>query len=451
MTGLSSPKKRLVAGFFALALVIAIGLVAATSGLGRPSVPSGAVAIVDGVDDGTVTDEQYQRALEQAAARLGLDEVPPEDDPQYAQLNDEAMQGLLLAIWAKGEASDRSLDVDDADIQGELDSIQEGFQNPREFERVVRQSKFCTQEEIDNDTPPVECADVVRQGELLALQRRLSEDFASEPEVTEKEIERFYDLNAESFQTPASRTARVILNEDQAEVERARAELEGLQPGDDGYGKAWAAAAKAYSQDQASKNRGGLLEGLVEGQGDPELEAAVFSAGQGELVGPFETGRGFYVVQVIEVTEASTQPLDEAREAIRQQLTAGKQQAAQTKVQNDFITKWTRRTKCIETVEMQFCSGFVPPEPEPIPGQPEQPQPPPVQSAAPIEPGTAQLPIDGSTQTGAPQGPQLPLPEVDPAAGGVEGLPPGAVPVGPDGAPAPGGAGAAAPPPGATP
>jgi hypothetical protein len=401
-------------------------------------VPDGAVAIVDGIDDGTVTDEEYDRALEQAAARLGLDEVPPESDPQYAQINDEAMQGLLLAIWARGEADDRGLEVGDSDVQSELDAIQEGFQNEREFAQVVRQSKFCTEEEIDSDTPPIECADVVRQGELLALQRKLSEEFASEPEVTDKEIERFYDLNIESFETPASRTARVILNEDEAKVERAKAELEGLQPGDDGYGKAWAAAAKEFSQDQASKDRGGLLEGLVEGQGDPELDEAVFSAEQGELVGPFETARGFYLVQVVEITEASTQPLDDAREAIRQQLTAGKQQAEQTTVQNNFITKWTRRTKCIDAVMMQFCSGFIPPEPEPIPGQPEAPEPPPVQAPAPIEPGSSQVPIDGSTQTGLPQGPQQPQPETD-AAGGAEGLPPGAVPVGPDGAPVPGG------------
>jgi hypothetical protein len=206
----------LVALVLALALVVVVALVAATSGLGRPGVPDGAVAIVDGIDDGTVTDEEYDRALEQAAARLGLDEVPPESDPQYAQINDEAMQGLLLAIWARGEADDRGLEVGDSDVQSELDAIQEGFQNEREFAQVVRQSKFCTEEEIDSDTPPIECADVVRQGELLALQRKLSEEFASEPEVTDKEIERFYDLNIESFETPASRTARVILNEDEA-------------------------------------------------------------------------------------------------------------------------------------------------------------------------------------------------------------------------------------------
>jgi len=441
-------RKRLIALVLGLALAILVILIAATSGLGRPGVPSGSVAIVDGVDDGTITDEDYQRGLEQSAARLGLQEPPAPGSPEFDQINDETMQGLLLEIWAEGEAADRGIEVTDSDVEDELTQIQDSFQNKKEFARVVKQSKFCTEEEIDGDVPPEECADVRNQGRLLALQRKLSDAFATEPTVSDDELEEFYEANIESFQTPATRSARVILNEDEAEVEKAKAELDGLTPDGEGYAKAWKSAAKQYSQDQASKDRGGLLEGLVEGQGDPELDEQVFSASVGELVGPFETDRGFYLIQVVDETEATTQPLEEASEGIRQQLVAARQQADQTDVQNDFIAKWTRRTNCVDAVMMQFCSGFVPPEPEPVPGQPEAPQPPPVQSVAPIEPGTATPSIDGSTQTGLPQGPQIPPP--DDAAGG-QGLPPGAVPVGPGGAPVPGGAQQGAPPQGAVP
>jgi len=433
-----------VALVLALGLALAVILVAATIGLGRPGVPSGAVAIVDGVDNGTVTDADYQRGIDQASARLGLDQPPEPGSPEFQQVNDEAMQDLLLAIWAEGEAADRGIEVTDQDIQDELDQVQAGFANKREFARVVRQSKFCSEEEIASDTPPAECADVVEQGRLLALQRKLSEDFATEPNVTDADIERFYDANQESFQTPATRSVRVILNEDQAKVEAAKADLEGLGPDDSGFAKSWESAARKYSQDQASKDRGGLLENLVQGQGDPQLDEQVFSASEGELVGPFETDRGFYLIEVVDSTPESTQSLEEASPTIEQQLVAARQQADQADVQNDFLNKWTRRTQCAEEVEMQFCSGYVAPEPEPIAGQPAPPEPAPVNSTSPIEPGTATLSIDGSTQSGLPQGPQVPLPE-NPDAG--TGLPPGAVPVGPDGAPvAPGGAQAAPPP-----
>lgn len=451
VAGLTAQKKRLVAFVLALALAIAVILAAATIGLGRPGVPSDAVAIVDGVDNGTVTDDDYQRGLEQSAARLGLDAPPEVGSPEFAQVNDETMQGLLLAIWAEGEANDRGLEVTETDVQDELDQIQEGFQNEKEFAQVVRQSKFCTQEEIEADIPPVECADVVEQGRLLALQRLLSEAFSSEPEVTDEDVQRFYENNLDSFKTPNTRSARVILSQNQAQVEKAQADLAGLSPDDEGFAQAWEKAATQYSQDQASKDRGGLLEGLVEGQGDPQLDEQVFSATEGELVGPFETDRGFYLIEVVDSTPENTQSLEEADPGIRQQLVAARQQAEQTEVQNDFVSKWTRRTICVSDVEMQFCSGFVPPEPEPVPGQPAPAEPAAVNSTSPIEPGTGTLALDGSTQTGLPQGPKVPAPPTPDPAAGLEGLPPGAVPVGPDGAPATGAPPSGAPPSGAPP
>jgi foldase protein PrsA len=430
MTALAGPKKRLVALVFALVLVGAILLVAATSGLGRPGVPGDAVAVVDDVDDGEVSRD---RAMEQSAARLGLREVPPPTDPQYEQLNAETMQGLLLEVWAEGEAADRGIEVTDDDVQAELDEIQNSFRNEEEFARVVEQSKFCTEDEIANDVPPAECADVVEQGRLLALQRALSDAFASsgEPEISDADVEEFYDANIESFQTPATRSVRVILNEDSKQVEKAQAELEGLAPDDPDFEKAWKAAATKYSQDQASKDRGGLLEGLVEGQGDPELDTEVFAAPVGELSEPFETSRGTYMIQVVEETPDSTQPLEEAAPAIEQQLTSARQQAQQTAVQNEFLEKWTRLTNCIDEVMMEFCSGFVPPEPEQIPGQPAQPEPAAVNSSSPIAPGTSTISIDGNTTPGLPQGPKVPAPEAPPAGA----LPPGALPIGPGGAP----------------
>ena len=431
MTALPGAKKRVLAIVLALALIIVIALVAATSGLGHPGIPSGSVAVVDGVDNGDVTRDDYDRALEQSAARLGLQEVPPPSDPQYAQINDETMQGLLLAIWAEGEVKDRGIEVTDADVQAELDDIQKGFKNEAEFAKVVKQSKFCTDEELANDTPPIECADVVNQGRLLALQRKLSDAFAVDPQISDSEVEDFYEANKSSFETPATRTARVILNEDQKQVEAAKAELEGLSPDDPDFEKKWQAAAKKYSQDQASKDRGGLLEGLVEGQGDPQLDEQVFGATVGELVGPFKTDRGYYLVEVTEETPASTQPLEDAADAIKQQLVSARQQALQTEIQNDFIVKWQRQTKCIDEVMMQFCSGYVAPEAETVPGQPEAAKPAAVNSSSPIEPGTATLSIDGTTTPGLPQGPKVP-PSATPTP---TGLPEGAIPVGPDGAP----------------
>jgi len=328
VTALSRSKKRVLALVLSLALIIVIALVAATSGLGRPGIPGDAVAEVDGVDNGTVTRDAYEHALDQSVARLGLKEVPPPSDPQFAQINDETMQGLLLAIWAEGEAKDRGIEISDDDVQSELDDIAKSFKTEDEFAKVATQSKFCTEDELANGGSPEDCADVQDQARLLALERQLSDAFQPTVTVSDADAQDFYDANKASFETPATRSARVILNEDQKQVDAAKSELEGLSTDDPDFEKTWKAAAKKYSQDQASKDRGGLLEGLVEGQGDPQLDDQVFGAPVDELVGPFKTDRGYYLIQVTEDKPATTQPFDEAKDQIKQQLQSAREQAA---------------------------------------------------------------------------------------------------------------------------
>jgi parvulin-like peptidyl-prolyl isomerase len=421
MKAASGKSKRIVAIVLAVLLVGGVALAAATVGLGKPAIPDGDVAVVDGVEGGTVSQEDFDRGLEQAAAQLGLKEVPPPDDPQYQGLLDQAMQELLLALWVEGEAADRGITVTDEEIAEELARIKEqSFSSEKEFEQFVERSKF-TPEDVNN------------QVKLTLLRDQLEAEIVpGKPSVSDDEVEDFYEANIESFQQPGSRDVRVILNSSEAKAEQARQQLEA----DDSEAN-WNKVAKQLSEDQASKDRGGLLEGLVEGQGDPQLEEQAFSAAEGEFVGPFETDRGFYVLQVTGITEESTQPLEEASQAIKQQLVAAKQQQIASDFQTDFVDKWTARTVCDEEATIELCSNFEPVEPEPVEGQPE---PPPVISSSPIAPGESTITIDGAPQQGKPQAPQPFAPE-------VPELPEGSVPIGPDGQPiAPSGA---APPPAA--
>ena len=65
-----------------------------------------------------------------------------------------------------------------------------------------------------------------------------------------------------------------------------------------------------------------------------------------------------------------TQPLDEASDAIKQQLVSGQQQQIAADFQTDFIDKWTARTICAEGQEIELCSNYVAPDGRAGPGQP---------------------------------------------------------------------------------
>ena len=66
----SAKSKRILAIVLAVLLVGGVALAAATVGLGKPAIPDGDVAVVDGVEGGTVSEEDFTGGLEQAAATV---------------------------------------------------------------------------------------------------------------------------------------------------------------------------------------------------------------------------------------------------------------------------------------------------------------------------------------------------------------------------------------------
>ena len=157
-------------------------------------------------------------------------------------------------------------------------------------------------------------------------------------------------------------------------------------------------------------NGGELPQPVEQGSATPSpYEDQIFDAQVNELVGPIDTGdRGFLLLEVTKDTPGKTQPLDDQ---LKQQITAAivnnRQQQVFYDFQKSFFEKWTARTYCTSAADSEFCSGYEAPETEPAEGEPE---PPPVQSTQPIEPGTSEIPLSfpsgyQPTQGTLPQGP----------------------------------------------
>lgn len=158
--------------------------------------------------------------------------------------------------------------------------------------------------------------------------RLLQEEIGSEvevEEVTDEQVQAFYDENPAAFETVC---ARHVLVETEAEANDVLADLEA--------GGDFAAIAGEVSIDPGSGAQGGDLGcGSAEQYVAPFAEAV--STGEiGEYLGPVQTDFGFHVILV---ESRDTTPFDEVSEQIRAQLEATGQQA-----QGAAFSEWLETT-----------------------------------------------------------------------------------------------------------
>jgi peptidyl-prolyl cis-trans isomerase D len=78
--------------------------------------------------------------------------------------------------------------------------------------------------------------------------------------------------------------------------------------------------AKKYSEDPGSKDKGGDLGWITQGQTVPEFEKTAFSLNPGQISDLVKTQYGFHIIKVLEKETAHTKPFDEVKESLRTPL-----------------------------------------------------------------------------------------------------------------------------------
>jgi peptidyl-prolyl cis-trans isomerase D len=78
--------------------------------------------------------------------------------------------------------------------------------------------------------------------------------------------------------------------------------------------------AKKYSEDPGSKDKGGDLSWIRQGQTVPEFEKTAFSLAPGQISDLVKTQYGFHIIKVLEKETAHTKPFEEVKESLRAPL-----------------------------------------------------------------------------------------------------------------------------------
>jgi peptidyl-prolyl cis-trans isomerase SurA len=85
-------------------------------------------------------------------------------------------------------------------------------------------------------------------------------------------------------------------------------------------GRSFTELAKAHSDDAGTKADGGDLGWIGPGMLLDPLDQVVAGMDPGDLRGPIRTGRGFYVLELVERKQADIRPFEEVKEQLRRQL-----------------------------------------------------------------------------------------------------------------------------------
>lgn len=220
----------------------------------------------------------------------------------------------------------------------------------------------------------------------------------AEYEVTDEEIQTYYDENSEDM---LQAQARHILVETEEEANNVLQRLEG--------GEDFAELATELSQDPSSAARGGDLGFFPKGTMIQEFEDFVFNAEVGEISEPIETQFGYHVIEVTDFKDS----LEDYTEEIRTQIQGEKFVAdMEERESNAKIEKFYDVSEEPESIKQRLEEQANQPAETPAEGEtaPVEGETVPVEEeVAPAEgeevPATEEAPVEGEEQPAESQNP----------------------------------------------
>jgi parvulin-like peptidyl-prolyl isomerase len=338
--------RRLGLLIFGIGFILLFAIVAIAEGVGDPSIPSGDVALIEGAPDGSgeITEAKFDHALEQSAVAGGLEKVPKPGDNQYEELKEGALKALFEAVWIQGLAEEQGVTASDKELdEGLQKAIAESFGGSKEeFNKYLKEAHY-TQVDVDEKV------------KLQVLAGKLQEDIGKEaPQPSEDEVEDYYEAaKASQFKQAETRDVRSIVNQEREKAEKALARLE-----KDNSPEAWDRAAKEFSEDAATMQKGGLQANVSEEFLGEPLKAAVFDAPEGRLEGPLKAPNGFIVFEVVGSTPESFQELEAVEGSIESTLAQRNEQDFFAAFLADYQLTWSSRTFCAPGYVTESCANF---------------------------------------------------------------------------------------------
>lgn len=209
------------------------------------------------------------------------------------QNGEAALDTLITKNLIEQEVEKEKISVSKKDIDAELQELIDSYGGEETFNQQLATSGL-TMEDVESD-----------------VKTNLQIEKILEPliEITDEEMQTYFDENKDSFAKTKQVKASHILVEDEATAKEVK---EKINAGED-----FAELAKEYSTDTASAESGGDLGFFGEGSMVAEFEKAAFSMKVDEISEPVKSEYGYHIIKVTDKQEASEAKFDDSKEEIK--------------------------------------------------------------------------------------------------------------------------------------
>ncbi|HVB38125.1 MAG TPA: peptidylprolyl isomerase [Vicinamibacterales bacterium] len=284
----------------------------ATPGTPAPAakpVPAQLPAVIATVNGDAISRDEFESAVHSLEARNGA--------PVPADRRDEILRGVLDQLVSyhllEQEATTQKVTIPDAELNSRLAQVRQQFPDQAAFDKALA-SQGTTEQKLK---------DTIRQS--LMVTKVLEDEIGPKVNITDKDVQTFYDANKAKFvQGEAVRASHILITvakdatpaQKAAAKAKAEALLKQIKAGAD-----FATLAKANSQDPGSAKNGGDLGFFEKGEMVPAFDQAAFALKVGEVSGVVESPFGFHIIKVTGRRPEHTLSLAETSSEIKDFLT----------------------------------------------------------------------------------------------------------------------------------
>ena len=281
--------------------------------LALTTVTASAADLVEGivirVGDRIITRTQYERRLSDLLNDIDRNAPADQASTLRSQARENLVNELVSELLIKDRADRLGITVTEDELKDAVGRLKQqyGITTDEQFEQSLRSSGM-TRADME-----------ARLRDTLVTNKVFSRELRNRSQATDAELRERYNREKESYRLPERAHLReiVVLKPESGSTEAAATRATEIAAAARKPGTDFTNLATTMSE-SPTREKGGDLGQVAKGDLVPELDAAVFNAAAGTVLGPIETKSAWHVIKVEQRLPSEVPAFESVKDRLRQ-------------------------------------------------------------------------------------------------------------------------------------